>query len=314
MPEIAAISKHETVLMCEAIEALAIKEGGIYIDATFGRGGHSRSILKYLKDKGRLFVIDQDPDAIATAVELEERDVRIESRHAQFSSLRELAEEKGIFGKVDGVLFDLGVSSPQLDQAERGFSFMRDGPLDMRMNPTEGISAAQWVNKVAEKEIADVLFQYGEEKYSRRIARRIVEERKEQPIETTTRLAAIVKEANPSWERDKHPATRAFQGIRIYINRELDELKSGLDQALEVLNIGGRLVVISFHSLEDRIAKRFIALQAKGDRYPRDLPVPQSLMNPKLKSIGKTVRASSREIGANPRARSAIMRVAEKTA
>jgi 16S rRNA (cytosine1402-N4)-methyltransferase len=240
--------------------------------------------------------------------------VRIESRHAQFSSLRELAEEKGIFGKVDGVLFDLGVSSPQLDQAERGFSFMRDGPLDMRMNPTEGISAAQWVNKVAEKEIADVLFQYGEEKHSRRIARRIVEERKEQPIETTTRLAAIVKEANPSWERDKHPATRAFQGIRIYINRELDELKSGLDQALEVLNIGGRLVVISFHSLEDRIAKRFIALQAKGDRYPRDLPVPQSLMNPKLKSIGKTVRASSREIDANPRARSAIMRVAEKTA
>ena len=212
------------------------------------------------------------------------------------------------------MLFDLGVSSPQLDQAERGFSFMRDGPLDMRMNPTEGISAAQWVNKVAEKEIADVLFQYGEEKHSRRIAWRIVEERKQQPIETTVRLAEIVKEANPSWERGKHPATRAFQGIRIFINRELDELKLGLGQALEVLNIGGRLVVISFHSLEDRIVKRFIARQSKGDIYPRDLPVPQSLMNPRLKPIGKTIRASSHEIDANPRARSAIMRVAEKIA
>jgi 16S rRNA (cytosine1402-N4)-methyltransferase len=300
--------------MHEAIEALTIKEVGVYIDATFGRGGHSRSILKQLKSKGRLLVIDQDPDAIATAVELEKKDSRLELRHALFGSLRDIAQEKGIFGKVDGVLFDLGVSSPQLDQAERGFSFMRDGPLDMRMNPTEGISAAQWVNKVAEKEIADVLFQYGEEKHSRRIARRIVEERKQQPIETTVRLAEIVKEANPSWERGKHPATRAFQGIRIFINRELDELKLGLGQALEVLNIGGRLVVISFHSLEDRIVKRFIARQSKGDIYPRDLPVPQSLMNPRLKPIGKTIRASSHEIDANPRARSAIMRVAEKIA
>ncbi len=309
-----AKSKHETVLMFEAVDALQVKADGIYIDATFGRGGHSRSILARLGANGRLIIVDQDPEAIAEAMNIRKRDARLEVIHTAFSSIEDLARSKGIDGKVDGILFDLGVSSPQLDNADRGFSFMRDGPLDMRMNPEQGSSAAQWINTAAEKDIADVLFRFGEERYSRRMARRIVSERMLEPIKTTSRLAEIVKQANPAWEKDKHPATRAFQAIRIFINNELDEIEDGLDQSLDLLKIGGRLVVISFHSLEDRIVKKFIALQTKGDNYPRDLPVPQHLLNPRLNSMGKAIRAGICEKQSNPRARSAIMRVAEKIA
>jgi 16S rRNA (cytosine1402-N4)-methyltransferase len=215
---------------------------------------------------------------------------------------------------VDGILFDLGVSSPQLDNAERGFSFLRDGPLDMRMNPATGQSAEQWINSAGEAEIADVLYQYGEERHSRRMARRVILERTEKRITRTGELAEIIKEANPAWERDKHPATRAFQGIRIFINDELGELERGLEQALKMLKVGGRLVVISFHSLEDRMVKRFIAKQAKGDNYPRGLPIPQDMLSPKLNPIGKRIKASALEVDRNSRSRSAVMRVAQKIA
>jgi len=307
-------SVHETVLMQEAVDALLQDKSGFYVDATFGRGGHSRLILQRLAANGRLVVLDKDPEAITVAKELQQHDSRLEVVHAAFSQLQQLVDSFDIGEGCDGILFDLGVSSPQLDEAERGFSFLRNGPLDMRMNPTQGISAAQWINSAAEKDIADVLYKYGEERHSRRMAKRIIIERKLKPITTTGELAEIVKEANPSWERDKHPATRAFQGIRIFINSEMDELEKGLDQTLELLKVGGRMVAISFHSLEDRMVKKFIAKQTKGDRYPRDLPVPQSLLNPRLKPIGKAVKASAKEIEKNPRARSAVMRVAEKIA
>ena len=309
-----AKSSHETVLMQEAVDALVVSDNGVYVDATFGRGGHSRAILERLGSNGRLVVFDKDPEAISVAKEIQETDGRLELAHAPFSELEEWMVAKELSGCVDGILFDLGVSSPQLDVAERGFSFLRDGPLDMRMNPGVGVSAAEWVNSAAEKDIADVLYQYGEERHSRRMARRIILERAEKPISTTGELAEIIKQANPAWERDKHPATRAFQGIRIFINDELSELDKGLEQALAVLKVGGRLVVISFHSLEDRIVKRFISTQAKGDNFPRGLPVSQDLLNPRLKAIGKRVKASSVEVEKNPRARSAVMRIAEKIA
>jgi len=211
-------------------------------------------------------------------------------------------------------LLDLGVSSPQLDEAQRGFSFIQDGPLDMRMNPEEGQSAAQWLASASEQEIADVIYRYGEERFSRRMARALIEHRKLQPIATTLQLAEIIKQANPAWEKHKHPATRAFQGIRIHINRELEELQSVLQQALDVLRVGGRLVVISFHSLEDRIVKQFINKQSKGDDYPAGVPVQYADLNPRVKKIGKAVKADDDEVRVNPRSRSAIMRVAEKIA
>lgn len=307
-------SAHETVLMQEAIDALSIRKDGLYVDATFGRGGHSRLILEHLGEKGRLIVFDKDPEAIEVAKKMREKDERLLIAHAPFGDIEEQLVVLGVDGGVDGVLFDLGVSSPQLDNAERGFSFLRDGPLDMRMNPETGQSAEQWINNAEEKEIADVLYQYGEERHSRRMARRVILEREAKRITTTGELAEIIKEANPSWERDKHPATRAFQGIRIFINDELGELERGLEQSLSVLKVGGRLVVISFHSLEDRMVKKFIALQTKGDNYPRDLPIPQEMLNPKLKSIGKRIKASAFEVGRNMRSRSAVMRVAEKIA
>ena len=305
---------HETVLMHAAVAALKVKSGGIYVDATFGRGGHSREILGQLGPTGKLLALDRDPDAIKAALEIQKLDSRLQVIHATFSHLDEVTKLAGVFGSVDGILFDLGVSSPQLDAPERGFSFMRDGPLDMRMNQEQGLSAAQWINSAKEKDIADVLYQFGEERHSRRMAKRIVLERQVSPITTTIRLAQIVKEANPAWEKDKHPATRAFQAIRIHINDELDELNKGLEQALELLKIGGRLVALSFHSLEDRIVKKFIAMQTKGDNFPRDLPVPQKALNPRLIAKGKAIKADRSEVGKNPRARSAIMRVAEKIA
>ncbi len=305
---------HETVLMREAVDALSIREDGCYVDATFGRGGHSQLILERLGANGRLIVFDKDPDAIEAALQLKEADGRLQIAHAPFSEIEAQLEKMDVGSGVDGILFDLGVSSPQLDNAERGFSFLRDGPLDMRMNPAVGRSAEDWINSAGEVEIADVLYQFGEERHSRRMARRLILERAEKRITTTAELAEIIKEANPSWERDKHPATRAFQGIRIFINDELGELRRGLEQSLKMLKVGGRLVVISFHSLEDRIVKQFIALQARGDNFPRDLPVSQEMMNPKLKPIGKKTKASAVEVDKNPRARSALMRVAEKIA
>ncbi len=304
---------HKTVLQEEAVSALAIIPDGIYVDATFGRGGHSRSILAQLNSNGRLLVLDKDLEAIAEAARLAEKDKRVIYAHTPFSRLSEICQHYDLAGKVNGVLFDLGVSSPQLDDPVRGFSFMRDGPLDMRMNTESGITAAQWISKATETEIADVLYHYGEERHSRRMARAVVKAREEAPITTTAQLAEIIKEANPAWERDKHPATRAFQGIRIFINEELDEIRSALQQAVDVLASGGRLVAISFHSLEDRIVKRYIAEQASGDRYPRGLPIPADQLKPVLRKIGKALKPAKAEIEMNPRARSAVLRVAEKT-
>ena len=307
-------SSHETVLISEAIDALSICEGGCYVDATFGRGGHSRLILENLGAKGSLIIFDKDPEAIEVATQMREKDERLQIAHAPFGEIEMQLTARGLNDGVDGILFDLGVSSPQLDNAERGFSFLRDGPLDMRMNPEMGQSAEQWINSAGESEIADVLYQYGEERHSRRMARRVILERAEKRITRTGELAEMIKEANPAWERDKHPATRAFQGIRIFINDELGELERGLEQALKMLKVGGRLVVISFHSLEDRMVKRFIAKQAKGDSYPRGLPIQQDMLRPKLNPIGKRIKASAFEVDRNARSRSAVMRVAEKIA
>lgn len=307
-------SAHETVLIAEAVEALSICEDGTYVDATFGRGGHSRLILEHLGAKGRLIVFDKDPEAIKAAEEIRDKDERVEIAHAPFGDIEAQLLALEVNEGVEGILFDLGVSSPQLDNAERGFSFLRSGPLDMRMDPESGQSAEDWINSAEEKEIADVLYQYGEERHSRRMARRVILERAEKRITTTGELAEIIKDANPAWERDKHPATRAFQGIRIFINDEMGELERGLEQALKMLKVGGRLVVISFHSLEDRMVKKFISQEAKGDNYPRGLPIPQDMLNPKLKPIGKRIKASAVEVDRNTRSRSAVMRVAEKIA
>lgn len=305
-------SIHESVLLGEAIDGLSVAKNGLYVDATFGRGGHSAALLDQLGEDGRLIVFDRDLEAIASATELASRDSRVTVVHAPFSELKDTISAMGLVGQIEGVLFDLGVSSPQLDNPERGFSFMRSGPLDMRMDTSQGISAAQWINSASEKDIADVIYQYGEERHSRRMARKIVEERNIEPINDTGRLAEIIKEANPAWERDKHPATRAFQGIRIFINNEFEEIETAIAQAVDVLKLNGRLVVISFHSLEDRIVKKFIALQTKGDNFPRDLPVMSSQLSPTLKAIGKAQKALPQELAKNPRARSAVLRVAEK--
>ncbi|MGJ8690269.1 MAG: 16S rRNA (cytosine(1402)-N(4))-methyltransferase RsmH [Gammaproteobacteria bacterium] len=307
-------NSHETVMLAPAVEALIGDKSGFYVDGTFGRGGHSKLILSTLNADGHLLGIDKDPEAIATAQQEFGTDSRFEIAQGSFAMLAELVEAAGKAGKVDGILLDLGVSSPQLNEAQRGFSFMQDGPLDMRMNPDEGQSAAQWVAEAEEQEIADVIYRYGEERFSRRMARAIVEYRKETPITTTLQLAEIVKQANPAWEKHKHPATRAFQAIRIHINRELEDLQSVLTQALEVLGVGGRLVVISFHSLEDRIVKQFIAKEARGDDFPPGVPVQFADLNPRLKKIGKAVKADTDEVAGNQRSRSAIMRIAEKIA
>lgn len=303
---------HLSVLLRRSVDELITDPEGLYIDGTFGRGGHASLLLSRLGPQAKLIATDKDPAAVAAAIELQEKEGRLEVLHADFTELHALLSQRGLLGKVDGLLLDLGVSSPQLDDGERGFSFLRDGPLDMRMNPQSGESAAQWINRAAESEIADVLFQYGEEKFSRRMARAVVAERVQAPIQTTAKLAEIIKEANPAWERDKHPATRAFQAIRIFVNRELEQLKTILEQSLEILKPGGRLAIISFHSLEDRIVKKFMAQQTKGDSYPRDLPIPASMLNPALKSLGKAIKPDAQELQLNPRSRSAVLRVAEK--
>lgn len=300
-------------MLHEALDALRIAPDGIYIDGTFGRGGHSRAILKQLGDDGRLLAIDKDPDAVLVAQQEFADDPRFSIVRGTFAMLEQLALDRGLIGKVDGLLLDLGVSSPQLEDAARGFSFLKQGPLDMRMDPERGLSAADWLALVPEAELAQVLRDLGEERFSRRIARAIVEQRQNGAICTTTELAGIVATAVPVREKHKHPATRTFQAIRIYINRELDDLSDCLQQAVSVLAGAGRLVVISFHSLEDRIVKRFMRDQARGqDLLPPDLPVRDVQVHNTLRIVGKPVRPNDSEVERNPRARSAIMRVAER--
>ncbi len=304
--------KHISVLLTEALEGLAVRPDGLYIDGTFGRGGHSRAILQQLSPQGRLLGFDKDPEAIRVGNQLAADDGRFVVVQRSFAEMAEELRERGQVGQVDGVLLDLGVSSPQLDDPTRGFSFMSDGPLDMRMNPDSGQSAADWINHADEADIATVLWEYGEERFSRRMARAIVERRASQPFTRTADLAEVIKVANPAWEKHKHPATRAFQGIRIFINRELDDLADGLRAALEVLAPGGRLAVISFHSLEDRLVKQFMRREAKGAPLPRDLPVRAADIQISLNLKGKAIKPSASEVATNPRARSAVLRVAEK--
>ncbi|MDG6347870.1 16S rRNA (cytosine(1402)-N(4))-methyltransferase RsmH [Luteimonas sp. 8-5] len=301
-------SGHLPVMFEEVLEGLAVKADGTYLDGTFGRGGHARGVLQRLGPGGRLLLMDKDPEAIATA----EREFGADGRVAVFrGSFADLAHWDETAGGLDGVLFDLGVSSPQLDVAERGFSFGKDGPLDMRMDPDGGESAAQWLARADEKEIADVLWTLGEERMSRRIARAIVAEREREPIVRTAQLAALIASVVPRGKEKIHPATRSFQAIRIHVNRELADLETGLEAAMQRLKAGGRLVVISFHSLEDRIAKQFIAARAKAPPANRRMPEPEPF-TPTLRAIGGARKAGEAELAANPRARSAVLRVAER--
>ncbi len=303
---------HRPVLLEAVLQALDPRPGGIYVDATYGRGGHTRALLERLGPEGRVYALDKDPEAIAHAREAFAGEPRLTVVPGSFAMLQARVREWGIEGRVNGVLMDLGVSSPQLDDPGRGFSFLRPGPLDMRMDPTRGRPAAAWLAEAPVEELADVIRRYGEERHARRIARAIDRARREAPIDTTARLAAVVASAVPEREPGKHPATRTFQAIRIFINGELEELEAALPQTLDVLAPGGRLAVISFHSLEDRRVKRFIQQEARGDRFPPDLPVPYSALTPTLKPVGKAVRATAAEVADNPRARSAVLRVAER--
>jgi len=298
---------HLPVLYTQVLEGLQVTENGTYLDGTFGRGGHARGVLQRLGPGGRLLVMDKDPEAIAVAEQLSDQDARVSIRRGSFASLGQWDAARDL----DGVLFDLGVSSPQLDVAERGFSFGKDGPLDMRMDPESGQSAAEWLAQAPEREIADVLWTYGEERQSRRIARAIVARRVEQPLVRTAQLAELIASVMPRGGDKIHPATRSFQAIRIHINRELADLEAGLDAALARLRPGGRLAVISFHSLEDRIVKQFINRHAKAPPANRRLPEAQAF-TPALLAHGGAIRAEHDELAANPRARSAVLRVAEK--
>ncbi|MFD1259485.1 16S rRNA (cytosine(1402)-N(4))-methyltransferase RsmH [Entomomonas asaccharolytica] len=305
---------HTTVLLNEAVEQLAIVADGCYVDGTFGRGGHSRLILSRLGKQGQLIGFDKDPLAINTGNLLMAEDKRFSIIQTSFAAMKEELEKRGLAGKVSGVLLDLGVSSPQLDDADRGFSFNQDGPLDMRMNPQSGISAKEWIASASEDEISRVFKDYGEERFAKRMARAIVQRREVKPFERTLDLADVITVANPAWEKGKHPATRAFQAIRIFVNNELGDLEHGLQAALDVLAVGGRLAVISFHSLEDRIVKQFMRRQVKGevDQLPRDLPIQVKPFEAKLQIIGKPIYASEQEVKSNPRSRSAVLRTAEK--
>jgi len=305
---------HVTVLLDEAVAALAVRPDGRYLDGTFGRGGHSRLLLRQLGPDGCLLGFDKDPLAIATGQALAAEDGRFVVVQRSFAELGAEVAQRGWTGTLSGVLLDLGVSSPQLDDPERGFSFLNDGPLDMRMDPARGVSAAEWIATAAEDDIARVFKEYGEERFAKRMARAVVQRRAERPFERTGDLAQVLTVANPAWEKGKNPATRAFQGLRIFINNELGDLETGLAAALDALEVGGRLVVISFHSLEDRIVKQFMRRHAKGeaDTLPRDLPIIPEKFVPRLKLLGKPQYATAEEVKANPRSRSAVMRVAEK--
>ena len=304
--------EHKPVLLNESIDALDIDPAGIYIDGTFGRGGHAQLILEQLGDSGRLIAFDKDPQAIATAEEKFADEARVSIHHGSFAQLEEYLTAQDLCGRINGILLDLGVSSPQLDDPQRGFSFQQSGPLDMRMNDQQGMNAAQWLNKAKEAEIANVLYEYGEERYSRRIARAIVTARENELLNDTKQLAEIVKQAHPRWEKKKHPATRSFQGIRIFINNELGDLDDCLQQSYRCLAKNGHLAVISFHSLEDRKVKRFFKRMVDGEKLPPDLPVMEEALNRKMKLVGKRLKASKYELADNPRARSAVLRVASK--
>ena len=304
---------HVPVLLGPVLEGLKIRQDGCYVDGTFGRGGHSREILKQLGEHGRLIAIDRDPQAIASAPLSLIDDPRFELVKGCCAQLEDIIVERGCRGKVDGLLFDLGVSSPQLDEADRGFSFMRDGPLDMRMDPDSGPSASEWLATVDERELKYVLRKYGEEDSAARIARAIVSARKEAPISRTAQLARIVEEAKPARGQKIHPATKTFQAIRIAVNEELEQLEAALAQSVDVMRKGARLCVISFHSLEDRIVKRFMRDASRETEQYRGLPDVPEEFQPRLKLVGKAIRANEAEIKANRRARSAHLRVAERT-
>jgi 16S rRNA (cytosine1402-N4)-methyltransferase len=304
---------HQPVLLAEVLAALQVRPDGTYVDGTFGRGGHSQALLERLGPQGRLLAMDRDPAAVAAGTRIEDRRFVIE--RGSFATMGAMLENHGLAGAVDGILLDLGVSSPQLDDASRGFSFQHDGPLDMRMDPASGVPATTWLARVGADELAEVLWRLGEERFSRRIARAVVAARQEQPITTTGQLAAIVAAAVPRREPGKHPATRTFQAIRIHLNRELEELGDGLAAALPALAPGGRLAVISFHSLEDRMVKRFLRDHSRPhDDLPPDLPVRGVGRPPELRLIGKPQRPGPAEVAGNPRARSAVLRVAERRA
>jgi 16S rRNA (cytosine1402-N4)-methyltransferase len=302
---------HITVLLNEAVDGLNIKPDGIYLDATYGRGGHSQLILEKLGKNGRLIAIDRDLQAAETAKQ-HQGDPRFSFFHQDFASIPALLSEHNLLNKVDGILLDLGVSSPQLDQAERGFSFSKDGPLDMRMDTTQGISAEQWVNSASVEEMKKVIKEYGEEKFALRIARGIETNRAIKPISRTLELAEIVDQACPVKDKFKHPATRTFQAIRIFINDELGQLKQTLQSMFELLASGGRMSIISFHSLEDRMVKRFIKAQSQGTQAPKEVPLMADQLDIKFNKIGKAIKASQQEVNENPRSRSAILRIAEK--
>jgi 16S rRNA (cytosine1402-N4)-methyltransferase len=306
--------EHRPVLLAEVLEQLAIKEDGIYLDCTFGRGGHSQAVLSLLGVSGRLLALDRDVDAVASDVAQSMlKDKRFTLRHSCFSALESVSADEGLVGQIDGILLDLGVSSPQLDNPDRGFSFMQNGPLDMRMDSSADMTAAKWLSKVDEKELVRVLFEYGEERFARRIAHAIVETRVEKPLTTTRQLAALIEDVIPKREKHKHPATRSFQAIRIEVNKELDELKDVLQQSMRVLKPGGRLVVISFHSLEDRIVKQFIRSESGAKYDPGKFPIKEAdIAKGVLVKRGKPLKAGKIELEQNPRARSAIMRVAER--
>jgi 16S rRNA (cytosine1402-N4)-methyltransferase len=303
---------HQPVLLAEVLTALSIKPDGVYVDGTFGRGGHANAILAELGPQGRLLAMDRDPEAVQSAEQQFGTDPRFEIEQGAFTMLSRVIAQRQLQGKVNGLLLDLGVSSPQLDDASRGFSFSADGPLDMRMDPSSGVSASEWLESASERDIARVLKVFGEERFSRRIARSVVETRQASPLRTTRQLAELIEAAVPMREKNKHPATRSFQAIRIFINGELDEITMVLEQVIDVLAPQGRMAVISFHSLEDRIVKRFIRHEYRGEQPPEEFPLAGMDYVPRLKPVGKAIRAAAAEVDQNPRARSAVLRVAER--
>jgi 16S rRNA (cytosine1402-N4)-methyltransferase len=306
------ITDHRPVLLDEAVAALAIRPDGVYLDGTFGRGGHSAAILAQLGPQGRLLAMDQDPQAIKAAQQKFAGDSRFQIVQRNFAELQDFVVEQGLQHKVDGVLLDIGVSSPQLDDASRGFSFLKSGPLDMRMNPDAGQSAAEWLAQVDEYDLVTVLMHLGEEKFARRIAHAIVQYRQQAEINDTVQLANIIAAAIPVKDKKKHPATKSFQAIRIYINRELEVLEHALQAAVNVLSVGGRLAVISFHSLEDRMVKRFFRDISRGPQLPKDIPIMSKDLQQPYRVVGKAIKPGMQELQQNPRARSSVLRVLER--
>ena len=305
--------QHVTVLLDEAVDALLVKPDGLYVDGTFGRGGHSLKIVERLGEQGRLLVVDKDPEAIQVAKDLFVDDPRVMIFHGSFADFTTGLDDLGIKKAIDGFLLDLGVSSPQIDDASRGFSFQRDGALDMRMNPEAGQSAAEWLAEAKDTEIMEVLWKYGDERFARRITQRILERRETKPLETTLQLANLISEAVPrKFHGKRHPATKSFQAIRIFINKELADLESCLESGAERLAVEGRMVVISFHSLEDRMVKRYFKKLSTPAPVPRGLPILESNIELPFRTIGKAMKPDSREVAENVRSRSSVMRILER--